>query len=677
MNIINITVKLFLTVLTVFFLLLIGFYFLVAVSDSSKSFTHDDDAFMSFFVISKNDLPVYMHPETTKTLKFSSERLQKFGVTNDSQKDYEMEISFGSLESQTDEKINLFKKNNTQKTRDIAECGRDGESCAINGFELSFVKFKFNFQAYFIFYAICAALSIGTYYFIISVDVGRLLLLYGIFTMRYMATLMIPFHNPEAAYAVSNSMMQGLLFPLIIQYGLNYKTINFKYAWKLWLAVFLTVVSFIVICFFFVDHDYYSYRTVYGIISGMSGNMQTILSVAYFLFCSFVVYDLIKGGMVSSLVKKYKVISAFLIMGGILLLAVIGQDSQASGSVSLDLPTVALLVWLSVIFIYITKYYSAENLKHKRYGQYAVGLFIAVVIGLVIFGSNLGIKSDHGAIFLTLPVMVWGYFHLVAKNSWFSRLAKLMAFMIVPFLIIIKGIAVSQINASVSDSYQKNTNSVLCVSENRCFIDYLAPVKVVAGSTETKQIDANTKTLRDQFSVYGDNLKMRLYGWLIGHPYDRIMWRGDYSKLGGLEQIKVSSLPESFWFGDGRITSGDVLGSRNAKDGLNYEHLFGIYFLKPFGFMAISLCLSLYVGCLLKDKLLNDCFYFYWVFLLWIVGWVMMQTLGLVPLIGNGMPLINPLSLSKDFIPFTSLLLYLQIILNVQTPVQDKTQTEG
>lgn len=243
-------------------------------------------------------------------------------------------------------------------------------------------------------------------------------------------------------------------------------------------------------------------------------------------------------------------------------------------------------------------------------------------------------------------------------------------------MLYIKSSVVSEIHAQIKGQSiargaainKISTEHLLCFFENCEFGQWLLPIvlteelgnKSSITADRVAKIDAELLT---EYKRHGDgvNNKMRLYGWLLGHPFDRVLFSGSYGRLQALERAKASSIPHALFEGDASVARSEKISrSASALDGYQYEHAVGINLIRPLG---LSGCVFIWLALAYLFKSIpkeNQAGRYLIALLLLASVWLLLQTQGVFPISGQSLPLLTVNSFAKDFFPILmALIIYL------------------
>ena len=152
----------------------------------------------------------------------------------------------------------------------------------------------------------------------------------------------------------------------------------------------------------------------------------------------------------------------------------------------------------------------------------------------------------------------------------------------------------------------------------------------------------------EQWSQHNNNMQMRLYGWLFGHPLNHVLSSEDVGRLQNMEQLKAYHFPENLFFGDKEMISYSHLPVIN---GYEYEHIMGAVMIKPNGLLGLIILIigwGVLFYAIPKQQIATRTLIAGLGFVTVYIG---LQSLFVVPFFGNNSPLMTVSSFAKDTLP--------------------------
>lgn len=409
-------------------------------------------------------------------------------------------------------------------------------------------------------------------------------------------------------------------------------------------------------------------------------SLVVVLFIGYFLtFYYCFIRDFIK--------KPWFLSVAFLLIA--ILSTVASYMGGAEGKKSI--PNVGLMMLLvpwGVFSLYRLIMITWNSMSFWQVLRYMLAVLVALgsSVGLFFIGFFFRDVKDIGAYAVYFPATILAMYvvfvlPIKGKQGWFIGGIKLLAILclvVLTAMVALKSYTISYISHQVTKNgyAQINTNGLLCI-KNFCQLDdWLMPIQLPDTTVmSNEQINIVVEKIQNyKDDPNGVNAKMRLYGWLIGHPFDRIVFQKPYENLAGLEQARASSIPEHLFVGDEKVAkTEDITNRPTASDGYQFEHAIGINLIRPLG---LSVCLLIWGALLLlffSTPKSNQAGQLYITILLFASVWLLLQTQGVFPVSGQSMPLLAVNSFAKDFFPILmGLIMYLAFFSDYPSVKQEK-----
>lgn len=194
------------------------------------------------------------------------------------------------------------------------------------------------------------------------------------------------------------------------------------------------------------------------------------------------------------------------------------------------------------------------------------------------------------------------------------------------------------------------------------------------GLLTADDIDKADKCFGEAENRKENNQTIRRYGWLIGQPLNYVIPNKDFGRLQDMERLKAYHIPQNSIFGDGYMISKAHFS--NIK-GYDFEHIVGAVLLKPLGVVgALSLLLAwlLLFKSIPRTQIASRC---YVATLGGVTLYICLQSISILPFIGNNAPLMVVSSFSKDTFPMiVGLAMYLCLSPSIVLTTSDLEDVE-
>ncbi len=308
---------------------------------------------------------------------------------------------------------------------------------------------------------------------------------------------------------------------------------------------------------------------------------------------------------------------------------------------------------------------------------------IIVCYALAILISVLSINTWHVKIFVLLVLSgLFGLIYWLSVGKGFNRgqpnkllmislqLGGVLGIVLIFLLLLLKSVVLSYTTETITKS--KDNYSQFEMIEIPVIDSLISPAHIEKKLWENEHektvelVNELRKHSQKDFSKNMLNIRMRVYGWLVGQPYNSVLWPSTMAKIESMERVKASSIPDNdnFWFGDDKLAERYLFEEKGALSGIDYEHAIGLYYIKVngvFGLLIILLCYcSMYVG-LPKTNILVRV---YVLTLTLVTTWITLQSQGVFPTLGINPPFLVSNSFLKDLFPSIVLLVIALLFFN-------------
>lgn len=324
-------------------------------------------------------------------------------------------------------------------------------------------------------------------------------------------------------------------------------------------------------------------------------------------------------------------------------------------------------IWISFLLpiLLLWIFYKYKHLFYQKcafIGNKFVGIFILlmIIIFLAIAGLSLLVFNDMGSIIYLIFSMTAFVISLILLlihqkeppiQSWIKTM--LIAFLVLGVLLVVAPLGLkiytNQKLLNAWDASEKTYSTI-----NLKYIPSLAKPNCAVIASDTKSLTADDITNIDtcfENSKTVNNINMRLYGWLIGHPLNHVLSADDMGRLQDIEQLKAYHTPKNLFWGDKYMISYSHL--RNIS-GYEYEHIFGAVMIKPNGLLSVVILIfgwGMFYCAIPRQQIatrtLIGCLGF-------VSTYIGLQSLNILPFFGNNNPLMSVGSFGKDTLPMIS-----------------------
>lgn len=346
--------------------------------------------------------------------------------------------------------------------------------------------------------------------------------------------------------------------------------------------------------------------------------------------------------------------------------------AKEDGSGLKAIPYAALLILLLPFVSIIFKYWGEGMLKNaKKINIVIVVTFLLLVLGALFYDSGAVVVLLVAclAICLVFELNGRGNIEYVNKTKLlkYTRLTFRIGFVVLGLIVLIPLVTKYYFIGKMEPYYMSSKNdhiedrNIIKTPENSWLLETLNPC-VLPDKSRLEPADINRlDTCFKTYFTENRTSRVRIYSWLIGQPFDRIWSPQTYGYLGGGEQARANSIPNNTWLGDKVVPQPDNLGFiTGEKNGFMYEHAAGLFLIKPLGLIAgIAFWMAL-IYLYISIPRDNQGAKIYVAIIGFISVWLILQTQGVFPVIGQSLPFMTISSFSKDFFPMVcGLLIYL------------------